>query len=128
MTQTLPNRVSPSPVPLDELDQSAKDFSQAVVLPAACYTDPAFFDFEMDAVFAKEWICTGRVDMVPNVGDYYTTTVLGEPLIVVRNRDAEVKVLSAVCRHRGMVITAPADRPEPEWTADPLSLIHISEP
>jgi phenylpropionate dioxygenase-like ring-hydroxylating dioxygenase large terminal subunit len=73
----------------------------------------------MEAVFAKEWICLGRTDMVPNAGDYYTATVLGEPLIVVRNRDEEVKVLSAVCRHRGMVITAPADRPEPEWSADP---------
>jgi phenylpropionate dioxygenase-like ring-hydroxylating dioxygenase large terminal subunit len=119
MTQTLPSRVAPCPIPLEQLDASAKDFSEAVVLPAACYTDPNFFDFEMDAIFAKEWICTGRVDMVPNVGDYYTTTVLGEPLIVVRNREEEVKVLSAVCRHRGMVITAPADRPEPEWTADP---------
>lgn len=119
MTQTLPGTASACPVPLDELDASAKDFSEAVVLPAACYTDESFFEFEMEAIFSREWICLGRTDMVPNVGDYYTTTVVGEPLIVVRNRDGEVNVLSAVCRHRGMVITAPADRPEPEWTADP---------
>jgi phenylpropionate dioxygenase-like ring-hydroxylating dioxygenase large terminal subunit len=119
MTQTIPTSTPACPIPLDELDASAKEFDEAVVLPAACYTDPAFFEFESEAGFAREWVCLGRTDMVPNIGDYCTTTVLGEPLIVVRNRDGLVQVLSAVCRHRGMVITAPADRPEAEWTADP---------
>ena len=81
--------------------------------------DARFFDFEMEAVFTKEWICLGRADMVANPGDYYTMTVLGEPLIIARNSEGDINVLSAVCRHRGMVITAPADRPEPEWTAEP---------
>ncbi len=89
------------------------------MLPASCYTDPAFFEFEMDAVFAREWLCLGRADQVPNPGDYFTITIAREPLIVVRNTQGAVNVLSAVCRHRGMIITAPADRPEPEWTAPP---------
>jgi phenylpropionate dioxygenase-like ring-hydroxylating dioxygenase large terminal subunit len=45
--------------------------------------------------------------------------LLHEPLIVVRNTRGEVNVLSAVCRHRGMVITSPANRLQPEWTAPP---------
>ena len=107
------------PVPLEELERSAKPFNEAVVLPRACYTDPEFFEFEASAVWEHEWICVGCAGMVPNVGDFYTITVLNEPLIVVRNKERDVKVVSGVCRHRGMVICAPADRPEEEWTAPP---------
>ena len=84
MATVTADRAVTCPVPLDELDRSAKDFSEAVVLPPECYVDPAFFEFEMEAVFAHEWLCVGRADQVANPGDYFTTTVLGEPLIVVR--------------------------------------------
>jgi phenylpropionate dioxygenase-like ring-hydroxylating dioxygenase large terminal subunit len=105
------------PIALSELEASDADYTDAVVLPSACYVDSAFYEFEMEAVFGHEWICLGRSDMVPEPGDYFTITVLGEPLIVVRSSSGEVNVMSAVCRHRGMIITAPGDRPEEEWTA-----------
>jgi phenylpropionate dioxygenase-like ring-hydroxylating dioxygenase large terminal subunit len=107
------------PVPLSALDDSDRDFEDGVMLPAGCYTDEEFFAFELDAVFGHEWLCLGRTDQVPEPGDYFTITMAGEPLIVVRKPDGEVTVLSAVCQHRGMIITAPADRPEAEWTAPP---------
>jgi phenylpropionate dioxygenase-like ring-hydroxylating dioxygenase large terminal subunit len=120
MTQMQPAvRRIECPIPLEELEASARGFDHAVLLPSACYTDPAFFEFEMQAIWNREWICLGRADMVANPGDYYTITVLHEPLIVVRNAQGAINVLSAVCRHRGMVITSPANRPPPEWTTPP---------
>jgi phenylpropionate dioxygenase-like ring-hydroxylating dioxygenase large terminal subunit len=77
------------------------------MLPPACYTDGAFFEFEKDAIFYKEWLCLGRVEQVPNVGDFFSTTVVDEPLIVIRTGARDIKVLSGVCRHRGMVVTSP---------------------
>ncbi len=118
MTATLDPRPD-CPVPLDELDAAAQDYDRAIALPPACYTDPAFFEFEMRAIFDREWVCVGRADMIPNPGDFFTVTVAHEPLVVVRNKEGVVKVLSAVCRHRGMVVTAPANRPEEEWTQPP---------
>ena len=88
-------------------------------MPPAVYHDDAFFDFEMGAVFDQEWICIGRVDQIPNPGDFYTITVLGEPLIVVRDRENSVRVLSSVCQHRAMCITAPSERPKDQWNALP---------
>ena len=42
---------------------------------------------------------------MPNVGDYYSIEVIGQPLIVVRDETKQVRVQSALCRHRGAIIT-----------------------
>ena len=45
---------------------------------------------------------------IPNPGDYLATEITDEPLLMVRGEDAEIRVLSNVCRHRGMRLrTAP---------------------
>ena len=103
------------PIPLESLDASAQDFSAAVGLPPAVYADPDFFAFEKEAVFGHEWICVGRADQIPERGDFYTITVAGEPMIVVREAQDRINVMSSVCQHRGMCVTAPAQRPQEEW-------------
>tara|TARA_R110002072_G_scaffold116613_1_gene247189 strand:+ start:2525 stop:3679 length:1155 start_codon:yes stop_codon:yes gene_type:complete len=65
------------------------------------YTDPAYFDYERKTVLRKNWHCVGRADELTNVGDYRAIQLLDEPLIVVRDTE-KIKVLSNVCRHRGM--------------------------
>jgi phenylpropionate dioxygenase-like ring-hydroxylating dioxygenase large terminal subunit len=92
---------------LDTLDDSVGSVEQAVGLPPECYTDPAFFEFEKDAIFYKEWLCVGRVEQVQKPGDYFSLTIVDEPIVVVRSGEHEIRVMSAVCRHRGMVITSP---------------------
>jgi phenylpropionate dioxygenase-like ring-hydroxylating dioxygenase large terminal subunit len=104
-----------SPIPIDELARSAGDFADAIGLPPGAYTDRDFFDFEIEAVFSHEWLCVGRTDQIPNTGDFFTITMLGEPLIVVRGRSGDVNVMSSVCQHRAMCITAPPERPQSEW-------------
>ena len=82
--------------------------AQASALPWWCYVAPEWYEREKETIFKgpdSEWLCVGRVDQVPNAGDFYTLTLLGQPLIVVRDKDGRVNVLSAVCRHRGAVIT-----------------------
>lgn len=102
-------------VDFSEFEASTGSFEDAVTLPPAVYTSDEFFDFEMKAVFEREWICVGRVDQVEERGDFYTITVLGEPLIVAKNFEGEIHVMSSVCQHRAMCVTAPAERPPDEW-------------
>jgi phenylpropionate dioxygenase-like ring-hydroxylating dioxygenase large terminal subunit len=104
-----------SGVDFADFDASDRSFEDAVTLPPAVYTSEEFFAFEMSAVFENEWICVGRVDQVREPGDFYTITLLGEPLIVARNFDGDVHVMSSVCQHRAMCVTAPAERPPEEW-------------
>jgi phenylpropionate dioxygenase-like ring-hydroxylating dioxygenase large terminal subunit len=73
-------------------------------LPGSFYTSPEFFAWEKQTVLRDGWHCLGRMDEVPNIGDFYTLTLLDEPLIVVRDTPDTVQVLSNVCRHRGMPV------------------------
>ncbi|TMK55420.1 MAG: aromatic ring-hydroxylating dioxygenase subunit alpha [Actinobacteria bacterium] len=97
------------------LDASTVGADEAVMLPPACYTDPEFFEFEKQALFLREWVCLGRTEQVANPGDYFTATIADEPLIVVRDTHGAVRVMSAVCRHRAMVITDPPAKPSERW-------------
>ena len=77
---------------------------QAWGMPAGFYTSPEFLALEVDDLFRKEWICIGRVEEAAAPGDYWTVDLLGEPLLVVRAGDGRLRVLSNVCRHRGMPV------------------------
>src|SRR5882762_6642715 len=87
-----------------ELDTAAV---QERMLPAGCYTAPEFFAFEQAEVFSRTWICVGRVEQVAKAGDCLAADVAGEPALVVRGEDGAIRALSAVCQHRGEIITCP---------------------
>lgn len=66
------------------------------------YTSADWLAYETEQLLRREWLCLGRVEEVAKPGDYFTLEVLGEPLLIVRGKDNEVRVLSNVCRHRSM--------------------------
>jgi nitrite reductase/ring-hydroxylating ferredoxin subunit len=88
----------------DSLSSSVLAVDEAEMLPPACYTDQAFYEFEKDALFAKEWLCVGRQEWVAKPGDYFTATHMGEPIVVARGRDGVVRAMSSVCQHRAMLV------------------------
>lgn len=110
-----------SPIPLESLRRSKGTYNEAVGLPPDVYSDPDFHRFEVEAVFGSEWLCVGRQEQIPEVGDYLAVTRAGEALIIVRGADGEINAMSAVCRHRGTCITASVDRTDedmldpPDW-------------
>jgi len=73
-------------------------------MPPSFYKDEAMLPNETDALFFNGWVCVGRSDEIPKPGDYYTIDILNEPLIVTRNQNHQISVLSNVCRHRGSQI------------------------
>jgi phenylpropionate dioxygenase-like ring-hydroxylating dioxygenase large terminal subunit len=88
----------------ESLDSSTSDVLTAESLPPACYTDAEFYRFEKQAIFGKEWLCVGRHEWVTQPGDYFTTIIADEPIIVSRTMDGELKAMSAVCQHRAMLV------------------------
>ena len=70
-------------------------------MPAGYYTSPDFLALEIEHVLLREWACIGHVGEVRAPGDFFTTDLVGEQLIVTRDMDGHVRVLSNVCRHRG---------------------------
>jgi phenylpropionate dioxygenase-like ring-hydroxylating dioxygenase large terminal subunit len=73
----------------------------AEILPAEAYTSEQFWEFEKDAIFSREWLCVGHANEVPNPGDHLPLTLLEEPVLLVRDDTGTVRVLSAICQHRG---------------------------
>ena len=74
--------------------------SAAVSMPPAGYASSEFVDLEIERIFECEWVPLGRVEEIPRPGDYFTTELAGDPLLVVRGDDGRVRVLSNVCRHK----------------------------
>ncbi len=83
---------------------SAGDVSESVALPPQLYNSEFWFDFERQAIWDREWICVGHIGLIPNIGDYFSITVIDDPLVVVRGEDGQIRTLSAVCQHRGHVL------------------------
>ncbi len=77
---------------------------RAAAMPAEYYTSPEFLNLERDELFRKQWIGIGHIGEIPKPGDYFTTELVDEQLIVARSTGESVHVLSNVCRHRGSVI------------------------
>jgi choline monooxygenase len=78
--------------------------SAARTMPPGFYTSEAFLDLEKDAVFRAGWVCLGHVGEIPDPGDFFTTELVGEQVLVSRDQGGVVRVLSNVCRHRGNLV------------------------
>src|SRR5947209_14298275 len=72
----------------------------------ALYTDPAIFELELERIFGRAWLVLGHESQVRAVGDYYTTRMGREPVIVARHEDGSVRVLINRCAHRGSMVCA----------------------
>ena len=73
-------------------------------LPNAHYTDPETIAEENEAVLADGWAGLAVAADVPEPGDAKPLTFLGEPLLLLRDRNGIVRVFQNICRHRGMIL------------------------
>jgi phenylpropionate dioxygenase-like ring-hydroxylating dioxygenase large terminal subunit len=89
---------------LASLDDSIENVSTASTLPPVLYTSEEVLAFEKEALFMSEWLCVGRAERIPEVGDWFTVTIMDEPLIITRDREQQVRAMSAVCQHRAMQV------------------------
>src|SRR5437899_10630932 len=51
-------------------------------------------------MFARTWQVVGHVHQLANPGDYFTTELAGEPLLIVSGAQKELRGFYNVCRHR----------------------------
>ena len=68
------------------------------------YYDPNLFEAELERIFYKTWVWVAHESELPNPGDFRTTTIGRQPVIVVRDKTGAVNVLQNRCRHRGATV------------------------
>jgi phenylpropionate dioxygenase-like ring-hydroxylating dioxygenase large terminal subunit len=77
------------------------DATLEATLPGEYYASPAIFQRDLERIWFNTWLCAGRLEQIPEKGDFFTREVGNESVIVVRNRDGGVTAFYNVCRHRG---------------------------
>ena len=65
-------------------------------LPNEAYTSEDYARSERDRLLAHTWMCVGVGHQVPKPGDARPVTILGLPLLLLRDRAGEVRVFHNV--------------------------------
>lgn len=91
-----------------------------LALPPKAYVDRGFFELERRRIIERSWWCVGRSPGF-GPGDFRTFELAGEPIVVVRDLDGELRALSNICRHR-LHPVALEDRGNTKWLTCPYHL------
>jgi phenylpropionate dioxygenase-like ring-hydroxylating dioxygenase large terminal subunit len=67
------------------------------------YTSGEYFETERRRVFKRSWLCVGRVDEIPNAGNYFVKdiAILQASIIIARETNGVIQGFHNVCAHRG---------------------------
>jgi len=76
------------------------DISRAWSIPVEFYADPKVYDLEKQKIFRRRWQMVGHTHQLARPGDFFTTELLGEPLLLTRGMKGELRGFYNVCRHR----------------------------
>ncbi|GGF64193.1 aromatic ring-hydroxylating oxygenase subunit alpha [Alteromonas lipolytica] len=88
----------------EEIAVTLKNHPVTYSLPRDFYTSEEYFNVEMKQIFEKEWLFVGLTCEIPRKGNYITQQIAGNPVVIVRDQNNEVKAFHNVCRHRGSKI------------------------
>jgi len=86
------------------IEKTRTELNEARHLPGIYYTSEEIFRREIDTIFMREWLCVGRVEEFAKPGDYQAMRIVGEPLVVCRGDDGELRAFRNLCQHRGVEV------------------------
>ena len=97
---------------LDEIIDSydpTLPLERAFTIPSSWYTDQELYQHELQTVFSRSWQVAARLDQLKEPGHYITAEIAGEPLLIARGQDDQIRAFFNVCRHHAAaVMTEPA--------------------
>jgi len=76
----------------------------AWTIPASWYTNDDLYTLELENVFAGSWQPVARVDQLARPGQFVTTDISGEPIVIVRGDDNKLRAFFNVCRHHAAAV------------------------
>jgi choline monooxygenase len=83
--------------------------NSASTIPSSWYIDKDFYDHELKTVFSQSWQLAARADQLTEPGQYVTTNIAGEPVVIVRGNDGELRGFFNVCRHHAAAVMTAAE-------------------
>ena len=79
----------------------ASDLVQPLQVHRDIYLSPRVFELEQQHLWARSWLFVGHDSQVPRPGDFITTTLAGQPVLMLRREDGPISVLLNRCAHKG---------------------------
>lgn len=89
----------PTPPPIDVTPYLDIDNG---VIDRRIFKDEALYQQELRRVFAPSWLFLAHESQLAKPGDFVTTYMGEDPVIVVRSRDGRLRAFLNACRHRGV--------------------------
>ncbi|MEO1307170.1 MAG: aromatic ring-hydroxylating dioxygenase subunit alpha, partial [Pseudomonadota bacterium] len=89
---------------LTDLSPVRQPVDRASGLPNPHYIDDGVYVEERDALLFANWSGLAVAADVPEPGDAKPIDFLGQPLLLLRDLDNQVRVFLNICRHRGMIL------------------------
>jgi len=86
---------------LEKIKAVQNPIDKAHGLPNECYTNVDYLILERERIFKNKWTVIGVGSSVPNSGDANPYSLLGIPLIILRDKEQKIRVFHNVCSHRG---------------------------
>ncbi|NPU95076.1 MAG: aromatic ring-hydroxylating dioxygenase subunit alpha [Gammaproteobacteria bacterium] len=74
--------------------------SEPVTIPVEAYISDTYARAERDKLWRKVWLQAGRVEEIPEIGNFITFEILDDSIIIVRSPE-QIRAYHNVCPHRG---------------------------
>jgi phenylpropionate dioxygenase-like ring-hydroxylating dioxygenase large terminal subunit len=93
---------------MGKIVEQADELAAAVKIPAEAYVSQEYARAEKDKLWRKVWLQAGRIEDIPNVGDYITYAITDDSVIIVRTGTGadDIAAYHNVCPHRGRKLIA----------------------
>lgn len=93
-------------VPRLDLDSLMQEVPEQGIyrLHRSVFTDEEIFELEMKYIFEGNWLFLAHESQIPNPGDYYTTNIGRQPVVITRDKDGQLHCLINACAHRGAML------------------------
>ena len=79
----------------------SEGLAKSVRIPVEAYISEDYARAERDKLWRKVWLQAGRVEDLPEPGNYITYDIMDDSVLIIRSDDGQLRAFHNVCTHRG---------------------------